>query len=295
MGVYYFYSDYIYNEGTWRSSYVSVEGEKFVRNINRKKSAWEMDVSSFWIGPGKVYVDVEEPLYDLVDIEHTGKKYMYRGCTLLISQFPIKHSLHYKQPFINFKKKLSSLSIDYMVVPRIPLSVLRTEHIRYFGRVKVPFIIVEARSIDEMLQIKWEWMEAAQSFSGIPIVCTHAPSRKPQKEVIEVWENICDYYKIHTLNEPITEFPLSNESLRLAGISPFKGEYFHQGYADYNLFQFEKSPIIDEHSKFRYHKAIPIVTVSKGQVIKSSNLIELEEEVQGSYRKISIPRHFLPS
>ncbi|MRH42409.1 hypothetical protein GH741_06895 [Aquibacillus halophilus] len=292
MGVYYFRSDYVFEEDKWISKSIQVENERIVITQINKQRTIEMNVDKFWIGPGKVYIDYEEPLYDRKFVDNTVNKYIYRGCTLLICQLPIRSYIHFKRKFEQFREHLSSLPIDYMIVPRIPTHLLQPDIIKFFGTKKMPFVLIDTNSKHELLKVKWEWLESAQYFSGIPFVLHKDGSKNKRKELTSTWSSICKKYRINTIEENISEYPLSKETLRQTGISPFKGEFLHQSSADYNLFEMDEIPSVDERPKFRYHKAIPVVTVSKGEVIKYNHLIH-PEKAKGELKQVSIPNHFI--
>lgn len=294
MGGYFFYSDYVLNNEEWNSLCLQVQNGKFTRNITATEGVKELIVHDFWVGPGKVYIDIEEPIYGKVDFETSAKKYIYRGCTLLLCQFPVKSKRNFKYRYGQFKRKLTYLPLDYMMVPRIPLSILNPDHVRFFGRRKVPFIIVEADNLTEFSKVKWEWIHQAQSFSGIPIIYDGRNLNNKQKEIESTWEKITESFDIQTLREEISELPLSINTLRKTGISPFKGEFIENSSADYNLYELNQIPSIDEGDNFRYHKAIPVVTVMKGKVIKSNHLVE-GQKGDGEFKQVSIPNHFLTS
>ncbi|WP_077621740.1 hypothetical protein [Sediminibacillus massiliensis] len=290
MEVYCFYSDLIYEEENWQSKCIHVEDGRFVRS--HKVNPVEMVVDGFWIGPGKVYVDMEEPVYFQANSKETVKSYIDRGCTLLLCQLPVYSSQHFKRKFYQFKEKLAYLPIDYMIVPRIPLPYLKTEQIRFFGRKRLPFIIVELATEKELWKVKWEWIQQAQSLSGIHLFFTMENNQAPDKHVLHAWKHVVDSFLISSSYEEISHLPLPKKLLRITGISPYKGELLPQGSADYNLFPIDKFPSIDEPEKFRYHKASPVVTVAGGKVVMANQQVE-PEIGRGYYQKVSIPRHFL--
>ncbi|MBM7569834.1 hypothetical protein [Aquibacillus albus] len=292
MGGYYFYNDYVYNDGKWTSKCIQIQDGKFARDLKGSANIKQMETDQFWVGPGKVYVDVEMPLFKANDKERIVKQYIYRGCTLLLCQLPIKSKNNFEQIFYHFRDALDGLPIDYMIVPKIPSTIISPEHVRFFGRKKMPFLILNLQNMEDLFRISWEWMEQSQSFSRIPILIDTSALEKKQDEAESTWRNLSEAFMVRTLPEKLSEFPLSKESLRLTGISPYKGEILPNGFADYNLFDLEKIPSIDECSKVRYHKAIPLVTVMNGNIIKSDYLIN-DNLNKGNFREISIPSHFL--
>ncbi|MDC3415370.1 hypothetical protein [Aquibacillus salsiterrae] len=292
MGSYFFYSDYVYNHNDWTSKSIQVESCSFTNNIKGDTRVSEMDISNFWVGPGKVYVDVEQPLHNKIDLPRLSNRYIFKGCTLLLCQLPIRSKTVFQQSFSKFKQVLSDLPIDHMIVPKIPLSMISLEHIRFFGRKKVPFILLEIEDVEELKKQKWQWIQQAQSFSNIPITLNwdNIPENLHVKTE-KLWNKIVKSFQINTLPDKVLTEPLSRESLRKTGISPYKGEIIPNGYADYNLFDLSKFPLIEEKANFSYHKAIPIITVMNGNVIRTKQSI-LVEKGEGQYRTVSLPSHF---
>lgn len=292
MEVYYFYSNYVFDDGNWKSESVNVEEGRFIRTLSNKRSTLEMDVSNLWIGPGKVYLDTEDPLYAQLDYENVVNKYIYRGCTLLICQMPVKNKSTYRNDFMKFKRNLTSLAVDYMIAPRIPAGTLQPDHVRYFARKKVPFLLVEAFTNEELINVKWQWIKDAQSLTGIPLVLTTNEATRTKKDKLQLWKKLCAEFDIKTIDDEISDYPLSKKVLRTTGISPYKGEIVQHGCADYNLFENDKTGFIDEDTKFRYHKAIPVITVLNGDIIKTNHLVHANAGL-GIYRQVSIPQHFV--
>ncbi|SDL66671.1 hypothetical protein [Sediminibacillus halophilus] len=291
MGAYYFYNEYVYDEDGWQSKSMIVEDGKFTRRINDKAPAREMNTKQFWVGPGKVYLDIEEPFYQQASLEVNLRKFIYRGCTLLLCQLPIRSHSNYKRNFASFQKKLTESPIDYMIVPRIPLSQIRPEMVRFFGRQKVPFILVEQDPVKEVQKIKWEWIHQAQSLTKIPLFMLSS-SKRNHRQQSTCWPSVAPELDLTLVNPSELELPLPKKLLRKTGISPYKGELIPHASADYNLFLFQENQSIDEPHNFRYHKAIPEVTVAKGKVIKVNHIVKCRKG-NGMYKKVSIPGHFV--
>ncbi|WP_026771252.1 MULTISPECIES: hypothetical protein [Sediminibacillus] len=291
MGAYYFYNEHVYDEDGWQSKSMMIENDRFIRRINGNTSAREMNTRQFWVGPGKVYLDIEEPFYQQASLGTNLKKFIYRGCTLLLCQLPILTHSDYKRNFISFRKKLAESPIDYMIVPRIPLSQVHPEMVRFFGRQKVPFILVEQTSVKNGQEIKWEWIHQAQSLTKIPLIMLSSSKRANRQQTLDL-TNIASELDLTLVEPSELELPLSKKLLRKTGISPYKGELIPHASADYNLFLFQENQSIDEPHNFRYHKAIPEVTVAKGKVIKVNHIVKCRKG-NGMYKKVSIPGHFV--
>ncbi|WP_053219405.1 hypothetical protein [Virgibacillus senegalensis] len=291
MGVYYFFNERVFDEDGWKSKSLIVENGKFTRRLIDKGAAKEMETKQFWVGPGKVYLDIEEPVYQQASPEMTIKKFIYRGCTLLLCQLQIYSHSDYKRRFFSFQDQLADFPIDYMIVPRVPLSQLRPDMVRFFGRQKVPFILAVPHVGLEWDAVKWEWIQQAQSLTKIPLFLLSTTNRNSRQLSVH-WNGIDPKLDITVVEQKDLALPLPKKLLRKTGISPYKGEILPHASADYNLFLLKEIQSIDEPSNFRYHKAIPEVTVAKGKVIKVNHVVKCLEG-NGVYNHVSIPGHFV--
>ncbi|KGX88028.1 hypothetical protein [Pontibacillus litoralis] len=279
-----------YAKGTWSSFHMGVHDGKWCDPKKLVRSTMELNTSTFWIGPGKVYVDVQFPLYQTHYIDPLARRYMYKGCTCLLIQVPVTHNCDLEETFSRATKtKWDRLPIDYMFVPRISLTKLNPNVILFYGRKKVPFIVVTIANKSAMYKKAWEWIAQAQHPSYIPI--TPVFTFPDANGAFQEWKKIADMYGIRTLPTPLGENPLSFETLKVTGIYPYKGEFIYNGDADYNLYPpLEQEPIEAEGQMF-YHNAIPYVTVLRGNVIRATTISN--EDGLGQNRSISIPNHFM--
>ncbi|KGP73052.1 hypothetical protein [Pontibacillus yanchengensis] len=276
--------------GEWSTLSIGVKDGKWCEKRKLKKQTFQMNTDMLWMSPGKVYVDIEFPLYKVDYLTPLVRRFIYKGCTCIISQVPIPSKREMKELYLDYINELEGLAIDYMVVPRIPLTQLDASVIRFFGLQKAPFIIVEVSNKEEFYSKSWQWITQAQHPSFIPIV----PVFQIAGETISYseWLKIAKQFGVRTLPKPLDEKPLSIENLRVTGISPFKGEFIHLGDADYNLYSIHPSEEIEALDQMFYHKAIPYVTVLRGNILRAK--LELDDySGYGKHRTISIPNHFM--
>lgn len=273
----------------WKPLELAVQNGRWCECSSIDKRTMKLVSDPFWIGPGKVYVDLEFPLFDTPYRDALLRRYIYRGCTLLITQLPISSKNQMKTHWDAYKKELEDVAIDYMIAPRIDLHRLCPEVVRYFGRQKAPFILVEVGDEKSLKATKWEWIDQAQSQSFIPIVPVFT-NPATEKDLLKFWDQIMTVYNIKTLPDILNELPLSVANLYAAGIAPFKGEIRTNADCDYNLFLNNERQIEATDQMF-YHKAIPYVTVLRGKVIRAH--VEMNDDKgYGRFKNISIPNHF---
>ncbi|KGX84090.1 hypothetical protein [Pontibacillus marinus] len=273
----------------WKPLQLAVRDGKWCETSTLEHQTKNLVIDPFWIGPGKIYIDLEFPLYDAPYRTALLRRYIYRGCTMIITQLPIRSKKQMKVMWEQYKQDLELMAIDYMVAPRISLHRIDSEVVRYFGRQKAPFIIAEVTDENSLNITKWEWLGQAQGSSFIPIVPVF-PNPATEKNLKKTWDQIMTAYSIRTLPDPLNELPLSVGNLYAAGISPFKGDIRTLGDADYNLYINDERQIEAPDQMF-YHRAIPYVTVLRGKVIRAH--VEMNDEKgYGRLTDISIPNHF---
>ncbi|MFC0523161.1 hypothetical protein ACFFGV_06065 [Pontibacillus salicampi] len=291
MKAYYIHSHRSLVKRTWLPLHIGVEGEKWCNPFSQLTTTMELNTVPFWVSPGKVYVDVEFPLYRTEYFIPIVRRYLYRGCTTLIVQVPIITEKNLQQTFYSHLEQLDGIALDYMAVPRVSLTKLSTSMVLFFGRHKIPFIIVEVTDKKQLLEKEWQWIAQAQHPSFIPIVPVFSFNDSSSFSYKE-WLTLMEEHQVRTLPSPITEEPLSLENLKATGIFPTKGEFIYQGDADYNIYPaYEQQEQIEGNEQMFYHKAIPYVTVIRGQVIRAH--LELDDyNGYGKYQTISIPNHF---
>ncbi|MYL32754.1 hypothetical protein GLW08_17575 [Pontibacillus yanchengensis] len=274
----------------WSEVSIGVQNGKWCAMRDLNKHTCQMNTDSLWMSPGKVYVDLEFPLYKVDYLAPLVRRFIYRGCTCIVTQVPIYSKREMKETYFAYIDELEGIAIDYMVVPRIPLIQLDASVIRFFGLQKVPFIIVEVTHKEDLLSKSWQWIAQAQHPSFIPIV----PVYQFDEDTVTYkdWLKIAKQFGVRTLPKPLDEKPLSIENLRVTGISPFKGEFIHLGDADYNLYSIQQTKEIEAPDQMFYHKAIPYVTVLRGHILRAK--LELNDYSGcGTHRSISIPNHFM--
>lgn len=280
----------VYDFNQWKQEEIVIFEKKFLLKrqlINRGTFETE-DWSNYWIAPGKVYVDIEKPIFNSNMMDSQVRAYLYKGCSLLLAQFPVTSLVQMKKEFNNFKKSLETLALDYSIVPRIKSYLLKPSVIHYFAREKLPFILLEVNDLKELYKVKWEWINHAQGPRKIPII----PIENHKiPSLFKVWKKIADNFDLSTLPELISTLPLSKESLRITGISPTKGEIIQQGDADYLLFELDKNALIEQPDQLFYHKSIPSIAVIRGQTVRENHILKAERGF-GQFISTTIPRHF---
>ncbi|KGX92285.1 hypothetical protein N781_17805 [Pontibacillus halophilus JSM 076056 = DSM 19796] len=289
MGANYVYGDRVLTEKGFQSIQLEVNKGKWKGHSRVYNRRLGMSLHGFYVTPGKVYADVEFPFNDTEDWESLFQRFLLRGSTLLLIGFRVESKRGFIRAFTSFKERLLNLPIDVMVFPRIQLRHLTSDAIRYFKRQRLPFIAVEAGSLEEFRNQPIEWLREAQGSNPIPLVPLFPPSFDDHE--YKKWKNYCEDKHVSTLPDPINPYPLTLNNLKATGIAPYKGTFSPLSDADYNLYTEVEQSFVEDHNQISYHKAIPCVTVLRGKLLRVTTSV-LHKEPEGKYKTISIPSHF---
>ncbi|MCP8616693.1 hypothetical protein [Salirhabdus salicampi] len=282
MKAFYFQNMDMYDDWNgWQQKTVYFMDGRFVpvQHI-RSKSIKKIDTKErFIMTPGKVYVDVEYPLSDDRRRNHHVRRYLYQGCSLIISLLPIQTKRDYMIAYNQYVKSLRNLALDYMVAPKVHIRNLTPDMIRFFGIQKSPFICLEYNHMQDLKKIKWDWMRQMQALVQIPFA-TLTPPHDPLRVMLEN-----DSFRL--VDQPISSTPLMKNTLNATGISPKKGEISIYGDADFNLYM--KSNC-QKHSASNLYKQIPYISVIRGNVVKLQYNLQ-DQSMFGKHYVISIPKY----
>jgi hypothetical protein len=246
----------------------------------------KIDANGLWLGPGKVMLDLDFPLRDHKTRDHHVRKYLYRGCSLLISILDLERKLNWRSLFHSYVHELKGLAIDYMVVPKVNIKHLTPDMIRFFGLQKVPFILVELTNGNDLDQVKWGWLKQMQMISKIPLACF---DHRLSSNLINELNN----HQMLAVSNLLSNKPIPKQVLVETGISPKKGEIRMYGDADFNLYEMKRESEFNRVHGFanQYTEQYPYISVLKGNVVKLRQTV-IDKKGFGDWCKISIQNHF---
>ncbi|MCA0970355.1 hypothetical protein LCM20_07120 [Halobacillus litoralis] len=286
MGAYWFIHQ---KEGT--RSETTVYGNKYVRDRIGKMHYIQMDTSGFSVTPGHVMMDVNDPLEESAHPVQTSESYIKKGCTLLVVKHLVSSIRHYRELYDQLLKKLEPIPVPYMVTPVVPAHLLRPELVRYFSRKGAPFLCVEVKGPEELRSVTWEWIVQAQSHKRIPLTIIVKDGENTSVDYTDLWDALSRQYGIIRLTDIQEDEWLTSQNLRDSGIYPNRGDFIYGGCADYNLYRQEEGSTFDEEDDFRYHNAVPDVTVVSGKVVQvNQTLIDYTPQ---SHVKVNVHKHFV--
>lgn len=283
MKVIYFDDIWTYDFNQWKKEKLVFSHKEIKHPKQSHKGIKLTDSQKIWVGPGKVYVDLDNPIYQNKNFASIIRRYLYKGCSLLIIHLPLNQRLDMKQHYHSMIHSLPPLAIDYAFVPRIPLKLLQSDVIRYFWKEKVAFIIVDINQLTDLKRWKWEWIKHTQSLFPIPIYpIFHEREEKCKKE----WRSIKEALNLLSVDETNPSLPLKKDSLRITGISPHKGELLNHSSTDFNIFHQDQTAMIEEPNQLFYHKAIPNLSFLKGELVKQHYTV-YESRCKGEHIRLS--------
>lgn len=269
----------------------TVCGEKFVRGRIGFKKYMYMETAGFTVTPGHILFDTNDSLEESSFPIKSAEDYIKRGCTLLLIQHLVTSIRHYREQYAFLLKKLEGIPLDYMVVPVIPAKVVKPEMVRYFARKGCPFLCIEVTSVSDLNEVRWEWLVQAQGHKRTPLTLFVKDSENTCDNYPELWSSLCNQYGIIKLTDLQDDEVVSFQNLRDSGIFPHKGGFISGGHADYNLYWNPEVATFDDLEKFRYHNAVPNVTVRNGQVTQVNQ--KIVNHSPGSHIKVKIHKHFV--
>lgn len=286
MGAYWFRHQ---KKGSY--SDLTICGEKYVRDRIGKHRYMEMVTEGFQVTPGYIMMDINSPLETADSPIETASNYIKRGCTLLVVKHLVTSICHYREMYNHFLKRLESLPIPYMVAPVIPVHLLIPEMVRYFSRKGAPFLCVELECAEDLSSITWEWIVQAQSHRRIPLTIFVKDGENTSINYADLWSALCEQYGMIRLTDVQEDEWLTYQNLKDSGIYPNRGDFVYGAQADYNLYWEPKDSTFDEQGKFRYHNAVPDVTVISGRVVQVNQTLVDNHSKQ--HVRINVHKHFV--
>ncbi|RWZ60274.1 hypothetical protein EQV77_02990 [Halobacillus fulvus] len=286
MGVYWFRT----NTGGAPQE-ITVRDSSFATKVADPFKMMEMNVDDFVVEPGYVMMDVHERIETSSCIITSVEAYIKRGCTLLLVQHLVTSLCWYREQYEQFLERIQSPGLEYMIIPVVPVHLLKPEVVRFFSRKGCPFLCVKVSNADDLFAVKWEWIVQAQGYKRIPFTMIVKDLENTSNNYAELWSKVCDQYGIIKLTDLQDDEILSFQNLKDSGIFPKQGGIISGGSADYNLFYTGRGRGVDDEPHFLYHDSVPDVTISKGRILQVNQIVS--KDVKGTHRKVSFHKHFV--
>lgn len=222
------------------------------------------------------------------------EEFILKGCTAFLTTARINHEYELSEKLRRIKVQLINSPIDYFIGIVIPARLLTTSFVRKCKKEKIPAVMIEIESVDELKNIPWGWLrEALFPYNSCLIPDFTCINKKEEKKVQEEWNRVMEAEKLPHLKEQINEnHPIPLHIMAQIGIYPLKGRIGQGSELSYNLYinnkEFEN---LDEERLFYNYKDKLLVTVHKGEIIRSGKDVVFRPGY-GSHVKIITPSFF---
>ena len=228
---------------------------------------------------------------DILQWQKDGMRYVEElvlsGATTIVFPIDIQYEYQLNHQFEAARASLSVFPLDYCLVLRMPLLLVKPSIIRYCKKHLVPAIITRIQNIDEMNEIPWSWIKEA----SFPYNLAFFPQFNNRQSVsLLKWEQILTDQLLPHYASTITEhMPLSKDVLKLIGIYPFKGFMRCRGEVSYNIIHQKYENCLNNDEKSYYDKIE--CTILKNKVIRAGKQWFLTQSL-GEELLIKVPGFF---
>lgn len=216
---------------------------------------------------------------------HYAKECLSKGATTVI--FPV--SLDYEKKLDlrldQARKSLMTFPLDYVLILRIPLSLVRPSLLRRCKQLRIPALLVAFHSTEELDSVAWSWMREAVFPYKLVLVPEYLDgSCEPSR-----WEECMIKEKFPYLPQAVLYEPLPKDSLKKLGIFPYRGIIRHDGDISYNVIEENRLECLIPDKK-TYDDYIQY-TVFHNRVIRAGDRFFLDEG-PGEELRITVPGYF---
>lgn len=216
-----------------------------------------------------------------------AEKIILLGATTVVFPIDVKYEYQLTPEITRLREVLSSFPLDYVIVLRIPLSLVRPSIVRYCKKHAIPAIITTVNEMWEIERISWSWIREAI----FPYKLAFIPQFTQRKDLqLKLWSQILSEEKIAHFSETISIHQhLTKDDLKKIGLYPFKGIIRSGGEVTYNLIKdIDQECLINKEEA--YYDKIEL-TVFKNKVIRAGNCITLPSHL-GQELIIKVPGYF---
>lgn len=226
--------------------------------------------------------------------EYMIRQFLLKGCTTFLTCVTISIENELTEKVKEIKTALMNSPIDFIIGVRCPLHLITPSFIRKCKKEKIPAIFVEITETNEFENIPWSWIKEAMFPFNSPLIPIISDSlKKEAKSILSKWRVNMVNEKIPAIYEELEEgLPLPISVLNKIGLYPNRGSLMHGAELSYNLYLKGKEiNNVDDRKLFYYHRDRLIVTVHKGNVIRSGEEVLFRPGI-GEYVKVRTPAYF---
>lgn len=216
-----------------------------------------------------------------------AEKMLNLGSTTVIFPVDVAHEYQIKQNMESARTLLEHFPLDYVLILRMRVSLIKPSVVRYCRMNYIPAVIVVINDLIELQRVSWSWIrEAVFPYKLVFLPCFN----KRNHHQYTYWGELLKESEIsHTPESlPIHEH-LPKSTLKLLGLYPFKGVIRSGGEVSYNIIkEIDYKCLIN--SERTYYDKIEF-TVFKNEVVRSGADITLPTG-KGEELIIKVPGYF---
>lgn len=246
-----------------------------------------MNTDGFYLSTGKIMNDFQlGKEMDFIEFKQHITELISKGCTTVIVYSEIPYVSQFSACMKRTRHNMINSSIDYVIGIKIKSHLLTPLLIRKCRKEKVPIILVEIDTIEELEKIIWERIREAMYHYQILII-----PRLRRKQNALLQNHLAESVRKFLMNKKIlTYLPFPDAHVefdknlcKILGLYPRKGELLVGSDVDYNLFRESE----------RNNLSRPNVVVLRGKVLKANDTIHYQPGY-GQEVIINVPGHFIP-
>lgn len=214
-------------------------------------------------------------------------KIVLLGATTVLFPVDVTYEHQVKQALMNARQALSEFPLDYVLVLRIPLQLLRPSIVRYCRQHLIPGLIVSVHDLSELQRIPITWIRDA----AFPYKLVFIPQfSEIQENQLMVWNQVFRGSNLAYTDESIPAHQyLPKKLIKMFGVYPYRGILRTGGEVTYNVIH-ENNQQLLLNKQMLYSGKIEF-TVFKNQVIRAGSQINLPSKM-GKELVIKIPGFF---
>ena len=216
-----------------------------------------------------------------------AKEVVLLGATTVVFPIDVQCVYQLHSNVEEARELLKGFPLDYVIVLRIPQSMMKQEVVRYCRKHSISAVIITIKDVSEIKQISWSWIKDAIFPYRLVFIPQFLESDEHQ---LRLWRQLLSREKISHFSLPFSYHrSLSKDELKKMGVYPFKGIIRSGGEVSYNLIKEmnQKCLIYNEET---YYDKIEL-TIFKNEVIRVGNLVTFPS-FTGKELKIKVPGYF---
>ncbi|MEH6942769.1 hypothetical protein [Bacillus sp. JJ722] len=224
--------------------------------------------------------------YQANSIEYTTKIVLL-GATTVLFPVDVTYEHQINQALENARKLLLKFPLDYVLVLRIPLQLLRPSIVRYCRQHLIPGLIISVYDLSELQHIPITWIRDA----AFPYKLVFIPQfSEIHEDQLMVWKQVFRNSNLAYTDECIpTHQYLSKKLMKMFGVYPYRGILRTGGEVTYNVIHEDNRQLL-LNKQMLYSDKIEF-TVFKNQVIRTGSQVNLPSKM-GKELVIKIPGFF---